>query len=528
MSSSSPSGLSAPLKIAAFRNLWVANIVSNVGTLMQSVGAAWLMTSLTSSTTLVGLVQTASTLPVFLVGFLAGVLADTVERKRLLFWSQLWIVIVALVLAVITWLGLITPWVLLGLTFALGFGAAISLPAWQATVQDMVPRESVPAAVSLNSIAFNVARAVGPAIGGVLVAATGAASAFFLNAVSFIAVIGAVATWKPGARQISRLSEDMFGALRAGFRYLIHSRRLQSPIIRASAFNFFASVVWPLGPLYARDVLHTTASGYGLLLAFFGMGSIVSALLVPRLRSVIQLERILTVGSVISAGSLVGLAFAHEFWVAAVAIFFAGTAWVGVLVNFNVAPQTAVPAWVRGRALSFYLLAFQGVLALGGLLWGGLAGHIGIAPCFNVAAGGLVVGLILSRYFPISLNEDVDLRPSMQGPEVHSHIDLDVEDGPVLVLVEFQIAPEKTEAFRETMRCMRELRMRNGAHRWRLYQDIKEPQRFVELFRVDSWGEHLRQHERLTVTDLEVQTAALAFHEGPEKPRVHHYLNIEG
>ena len=336
MSSSSPSGLSAPLKIAAFRNLWVANIVSNVGTLMQSVGAAWLMTSLTSSTTLVGLVQTASTLPVFLVGFLAGVLADTVERKRLLFWSQLWMLIVALVLAVITWLGLITPWVLLGLTFALGFGAAISLPAWQATVQDMVPRESVPAAVSLNSIAFNVARAVGPAIGGVLVAATGAASAFFLNAVSFIAVIGAVATWKPGARQISRLSEDMFGALRAGFRYLIHSRRLQSPIIRASAFNFFASVVWPLGPLYARDVLHTTASGYGLLLAFFGMGSIVSALLVPRLRSVIQLERILTVGSVISAGSLVGLAFAHEFWVAAVAIFFAGTAWVGVLVNFNV------------------------------------------------------------------------------------------------------------------------------------------------------------------------------------------------
>lgn len=526
MKTAALSSLSAPLQVPVFRRLWGANIVSNMGTLMQSVGAAWLMTGLTSSTTLVGLVQTASTLPVFLVGLLAGALADTVERKHLLFWSQLWMLAMATLLGVLTLMGLTTPWVLLSATFALGLGSAISLPAWQAAVQDIVPRESVAAAIALNSISFNVARSVGPALGGILVAATGPATAFLVNAASFLAVLGAVSTWHSAPRKMSRLAEDIPGAIRAGFRYLIHSRRLQIPIIRASAFNLCAAAVWPLLPLFARDVLHTSATGYGLLLAAFGLGSVTAALCVPRLRNMVALDRILAMGAILCAGAFLGLSLISNFTLACVMLFFAGAAWVGVLVNFNVAVQTAVPAWVRGRALAFYLLAFQGVLAIDGYLWGTLAGVIGISQCFSVAAVGLILGLALIRFFPLSLNEDIDLRPS-DPPDSHDSIAMDLDDGPVLVTVEYQIAPEDAEAFRAIMHQMREQRLRDGARRWRLYHDAQQPERFLELFRLDSWGEHLRQRERITVTDWEVTTQARAFHRGPEPPFVRHYLGVE-
>lgn len=521
------STLSVPLRIPAFRNLWSANIVSNIGTLMQSVAAAWMMTGLTNSTTLVGLVQTASTLPVFLIGLLAGALADTMERKSLLLWSQLWMLVMALALGLVTLFGLTTPWVLLTATFALGLGSAISLPAWQASVQDMVPREAVAAAVSLNSISFNVARAVGPALGGLLVAVTGPAIAFLVNASSFIAVLGAVSTWKPAPRKPSKLTEDIPGAIRAGFRYLIHARRLQAPIIRASAFNLCSAAVWPLLPLFARDVLHTNATGYGLLLAAFGLGSVSAALVVPRLRNTFELDRLLALGTVICALAFFGLSFATHFGLALVMLFFAGVAWVGVLVNFNVAVQTAVPAWVRGRALAFYLLAFQGVLALDGYLWGTLAGQIGISRCFLVAAVGLLVGLVLIRFFPLSLNEDLDLTPSMRPPQSHEAITMELEDGPVLVTVEYFIRVEDAAAFRTIMHQVRELRLRDGARRWRLYHDAQQANRYIEIYRLDSWGEHLRQHERATVSDRDIVKEVLAFHQGDEPPRVRHYLGVE-
>ena len=274
----SRNSLLAPLALPAFRAIWAANIVSNVGTLMQSVGAAWLMTSLTSSTTLVGLVQTAATLPVFLVGLLAGALADLADRKSLLFWSQAWMLFMAALLGVLTLGGYASPWVLLGLTFGLGLGGAISLPAWQATVQDIVPRVWVASAVSLNSISFNVARAIGPALGGLIVAAFGAAFAFSPTRHPSSLFWRPLAFWRRPPVAASRLSEDVLGAIRAGFRYLLHAPRLQAPIIRSIAFNLCAAAVWPLLPLFARDVLKTSATGYGLLLGAFGLGSIVRAM----------------------------------------------------------------------------------------------------------------------------------------------------------------------------------------------------------------------------------------------------------
>lgn len=519
--------LTAPLGVPAFRALWSANVVSNVGTLMQAVGAAWLMTGLTSSTVLVGLVQTSSTLPVFLVGLLAGAMADLADRKALLFWSQLWMMVMAALLGALTLLGLTTPWVLLGLTFAIGLGGAISLPAWQATVQDIVPKPWVASAVSLNSISFNVARAVGPALGGLLVAVAGAAFAFFANALSFLAVLLAIKSWQPAPVTAPRLSEDILGAIRAGLRYLLHAPRLQAPIVRSIAFNLCAAAVWPLLPLLARDVLKTTAVGYGLLLGAFGLGSILAAVILPRLRSRFALDRILGLGALLAALAFAALSQAREPWHAGICLFFSGMAWVGVLVNFNVAVQTSVPDWVRGRALSFYLLAFQGVLAVNGALWGWLAGVIGIRQCFDVAALGLVAGLVLIRFFPLRIDDKMDLRPSPPWPETHAGLEADPEDGPLLVTIEYLVADENVEKFRALMRHLRERRLRDGARRWRLYQDAKEPERFLELFRLDSWGEHLRQHERATMEDRGIEAQALAFHQGPDRPRVRHYFGLE-
>jgi MFS family permease len=519
--------LLAPLTLPAFRAIWTANIVSNIGTLMQSVGAAWLMTLLTSSTTLVGLVQTAATLPVFLVGLVAGALADLVDRKSLLLWSQFWMLLMAATLGVLTLLGFTSPWVLLALTFGLGLGGAISLPTWQATVQDMVPKPWVAAAVSLNSIAFNVARAIGPALGGFVVAALGAAAAFFANAASFLAVVAAVAFWKKPPFVSTRLSEDVFGAIGAGFRYLLHAPRLQAPIIRAIAFNLCAAAVWPLLPLLARDVLQTSASGYGLLLGAFGLGSIVSAITLPRLRTRFALDRILAMGSVIGAVAFFGLSATVRPLIAGAFLFFSGAAWVGVLINFNVAVQTSVPDWVRGRALAFYLLAFQGVLALDGALWGWLAGIIGTSECFAVAAAGLLVGLVLIRFFPLTIDELIDLRPSTHWPDAHANLQADLRDGPVLVTIEYLIAPENAERFRLLMHQLRERRLRDGARRWRLYHDAEQPDRYLELFRLDSWGEHLRQHERTTMADKQVEVLALQLHQGPHRPKVTHYFGVE-
>ncbi|MEO6053634.1 MAG: MFS transporter [Chthoniobacterales bacterium] len=524
----SKGNLFEPLKIPIYRALWIATIFSNIGTLMQNVGASWMMTSLTPSTTLVGLVQTASTLPVFLVGILAGVLADIVDRRWLLLITQTWMLLSATALGVVTLTGHTTPWMLLALTFSLGFGAAMNLPAWQAIMQDIVPRESVAAAVSLNSMAFNVARSVGPALGGFVVAWGGAASVFFLNALSFIAVVGVLWVWKPVIRERDHLSEDVIGAIRAGTRYVLHAHRVHAPMIRSAAFVLCGGSIWPLLPLMARDVLKTTAAGYGAMLAAIGVGSIISALLLPRFRKSVALDWIIGVSTGLLIIACFTLAFSSQRMVIFGALVLAGMAWIGVLVNFNVAVQTSVPAWVRGRAISFYLLIFQGMLAAGGAIWGYLAGQVGTQEAFGISGIGLLLGLILIRWFPLHLEENLDLSPSAHWPEqeIH-HVEAEMDDGPVLVNVEYFVKPENVSEFRLVMQKMRELRLRDGAIRWRLYRDMSDPGRYIELFRVHSWAEHMRQNERFTMDDRQLKARVYAMHTGEEHPRVSHFLSVE-
>lgn len=389
--------------------MWLANVVSNLGTLIQGVGAAWLMTSLTSSTVLVGLVQTAASLPAFLLGMVAGALADMVARKWLLFWSQCWMLVMAAMLGVLTFWGWTSPWVLLGATAAIGVGSAISLPAWQATVQDLVPKDWVAPAVSLNSIGFSIARSVGPAIGGLLVAAAGAAFAFFVNALSFLGALFVLGRWQPAPATAPRSEENLLGAILSGLQYLIRAPHIQIPIVRSVAFNLCGGAVWPLLPLLARNELRTNATGYGLLLAAYGLGSIVGAAALPKLRRHLPLERILAAWSLLGAVALFSLSHARELWQAAICLAFAGMSWVGTLINFNVAVQISAPDAVRGRMLSFYFLAFQGTLAASGALWGYLAGHLGMALSFQVAALGLLGSLLLARIWP--LNQKSEIKP---------------------------------------------------------------------------------------------------------------------
>lgn len=519
--------ITAPLRVPAFRAIWAANTVSNVGTLIQGVGAAWLMVSLTPSTLFAGLIQTSGTLPVFLVGLVAGALADLADRKKLLFWAQSWMMLMAAALGILTLIGLTTPWTLLGFTFAIGLGAAVSLPAWQAAIQDIVPKAWVASAVSLNSISFNVARAAGPAMGGILVAVAGAAFAFLANALSYVGVLLAILHWKPEPRETPPMQEDISGAIRSGLRYLWHSPRLQGPIIRSMTFNLCAGAVWALLPLLARDVLKTTATGYGLLLAAFGAGSITAALILPRLRDRYHLDRILFLGVVIAAAAFLGVSQSRQLWQASLCLYFCGLTWVGVLVNFNVAVQTSAPDWVRGRAIAFYLLAFQGILALNGALWGWMAGVVGISSCFAVAAAGLLLGLLLIRVFPLSADTKIDLRPAPSWPEPDTSLKVIPKDSPVLVAIEYEIQPSDEILFRRLMRRLRSLRLRDGAERWRLYRKGSHPEQFLEIFRLQSWEDYLLQHQRGIMEDRRIEDRIISLHRGPEPPRVSHYFGIE-
>jgi MFS family permease len=391
-----------PFSIPVFRALWVATALSNIGTLMHQTGAAWLMTTLTQSPVLVGLVSTAATLPVFLVGIPAGVWADRLDRRKWLIATQSWMLASAFVLAVATHFKIVTPVLLLVATLSLGFGLALNMPAWQAMVQDLVPREVVPAAVSLNSIAFNLARSIGPALGGVLIAATGTATVFFLNALSFLGPVAVLARWRGGGAAPQRADTGMWQAMGEGWRHVWGSEPLRAPLIRVVVFVVCASAVSAMAPLLARDELGLEATGFGLLLTGFGLGSVFGAVMLPALRTRFGVERVVLAAKICYGAAVLALIVAEGFGVAVAAFALAGISWTGVLVNMNVAVQFSAPAWVRGRAMSFYLLMFQGGFALGSAMGGVLASMIGLRLAYAVVGVCVVASLAIDFRLPLA------------------------------------------------------------------------------------------------------------------------------
>src|SRR5437870_4390343 len=505
----------APLSHPVFRALWIASLISNVGTWMQNVGAAWAMTSLSPSPLMVALVQSATSLPVLLVGLPAGAVADIVDRRRLLLVTQT---------AVLAFADVMTATLLLALTFALGIGVAMNTPTWQAITGELVPPSELMRAVALNALPINIGRAIGPALGGILVAASGPALVFALNAASFVAVLVVVYRWRRETPRTVLPAERVIGATRAGMRYARHAPPVVAVLVRTGVFIVCASAFWALLPIIARHDLGLDALGYGLLLGAVGFGAIAGAAFLPRLKRRLPLDVVIAGASALFA--VVGGLTAFWRFVPGIgiAMIAGGIAWIAMMASLNGAAQTAAPAWVRARALGIYLIVFQGGLGLGSALWGLAAEHVGASIALASSAGAACVGLAAIRRWPLRAITTLDLAPSAHWPEPHLDVVPAPDEGPVRVEVEYRIDPAQADAFALAIRDLEPIRRRDGAVNWAVYQDPGQKGRYVESFIVESWVEHLRQHERVTLSDRAVEERIRRFHVAATPPAVTHLI----
>jgi len=514
----------SPLRLSLFRALWLAAVASNVGTWMHNVGAEWLMTTLAPTPFLVALMQTAETAPTFLLALPAGALADIVDRRRLLLFSQAWMLFAAVALAVSTLAGLTNPTVLLLLTFALGLGAAMNAPAWQAIVPELVPRGELTAAVSLNSVAFNIARAVGPALGGLVVAAAGPWAVFLLNSLSFVGVILVLYRWRRESVESISPTERVVGAMRAGLRYTRHAPELRNVLVRTGVFALCASALWAMMPLVARTELGLGAFQYGVLLGCLGAGAIAGTFALSWARRNLSTNLLVVLGTILFAGATAALGYLTNYALLCVALFAGGAAWMTTMSSLNISVQTVVPEWVRARALALYLLAFFGSLAVGAAVWGALAERVGLAVTLFTAATAHLIGLAATPFFPLRGGEGLDLNPSLHWSEPTFVHEPRPEGGPVLVTVEYLIDPERAFEFARAMQDSKRIARRDGATRWGLFADTARPGRYLETFLVESWAEHMRQHARVTNEDRAVHERVRSFHIGDTPPVVTHLV----
>jgi len=442
----------------------------------------------------------------------------------LLLVMQIWMFVAAGAMGILALMGYVTPARLLFLTFLLGVGSAMSSPIWQAITPELVSPSDLPAAITLSGVGINIARAIGPALGGLIVAATGPWAVFFLNAASFMGIMIVVYRWQPAPRKSKLPPEELIGAMRAGTRYLRHSPELQTVLIRSGIFVICASALWALLPQQARRHLGLGSFGYGLLLGFIGLGALVGAWLLPKVRERLSTNQSVAAGTVVFALATMSLAYVHSFAVLAVTLAGGGIAWIVVLSSLNVSAQTFTPSWVRARVMAVYLLVFMGGLAAGSAVWGFVAARVGVSAALLLAAVGLLIGLVASWRYRLVAEENLSLTPSMHWPEPIVLIDPRLEEGPAVTYVEYRIDPKSADDFLGAMKEMRRIRQRDGAIRWNLLRDAADPERYIETFVTESWGEHLRQHERVTAEDREAEQRAQAFHLGSESPRVTHLI----
>ncbi|MGN6827970.1 MFS transporter [Paucibacter sp. M5-1] len=512
----------SPFRHRVFALMWAAALLGNVGTWMRDVGAGWLMTSLSPSATFVALVQVAGTLPIFMLALPAGTLADLVNRRKLLIGVNLLLGSVALFLGVVTQMGLMTPLLLLGALFVGGIGSALATPVLQSLTPLQVPRPELRAAIALNSMGFNVSRAIGPALGGLVIALLSIQVAFYLDAVSYLIVIAALLWWKAAATPASQESPESFGgALVTGLRYVWNAPQLQRTLLRAASFFLFASCFWALLPLLVRQQLGGSAGTYGWLLACTGVGAVLGALLLPRLRQRLSTETTVRLGTGLTVAVLALLAVTRNVPLAALALSLAGMAWIGVLTSANTAAQMLLPDWVRGRGLAVYLMAFYGSMTAGSLLWGSIADSGGLQLAFFAAACLGLGALVLAYWKPLP-EADPDLTPSLHWPE--PALNGDAGDRAVQVRIEYNIPAEHRAEFLTRMEAQSRERRRDGALRWWLTEDAERPGRFAEHFIEPSWQEHLRHHHRVTHEDADLQARVIALHRGSTPPDVKHEL----
>ena len=501
-----------------------AQFVSNVGGWMQTVGAQELMLSLTTSATLVALIQTTAGLPVVLLAVPAGAIGDLVDRRRLLIASQSFMLLAALVLAALALAGQVTPWVLLALIFAVGAGQTLTSPTWQTLQPELVAPEDRTQAIALGAVNQNLSRAVGPALGGALYAATSAAVLFFVNAASFVPVIGAVVRWRGGGRRASVVApEHVTEAIRAGARYIAGSPALRVILLRAGLFMLFASSIWALPPLVAHTRLHLGSGGYGLLLGGVGIGAVAGAAALPRLRTSTTAGTLMTVGTLVFAAVTLALAYVRVSALAAFALVVGGFAWILVLSTLNSQYQTTLPGWAKARGMSYYLVIFQGGGVLGSALFGVIAQHAGLSTALLVAAGGLALVALASLLLPFRSISAHDLLPAGDWPDPQL-VGASGGDGPVQVTIEYWPAPGRERDLVEALYNGRHARRRTGAISWRVWRDAADPGHVLEQFVVGSWDEHLRQHDRASLRDQQRLEAVRAMTDPQRTTAVTHWL----
>ncbi len=516
--------LGSPLGNTTFRALWGASLASNLGGLIQAVGAGWMMTTISDSVGMVALVQAATTLPIMIFSIAAGALADNLDRRRVMLTAQSLMMAVSMALAIFAWSGLLSPWLLLAFTFVIGCGTALHNPSWQASMGDIVVREDIPAAVTLNSMAFNLMRSVGPALGGLIVASAGAAVAFALNAVSYIPLIVALARWKHRRLPTGLPREAFASAMSAGLRYVMMSPNLIKVMFRGFVFGLAAVSVLALLPLVARDLIRGSAITYGILLGSFGVGAIGGALANTRLRARFSNETIVRWAFLGFALSTIILSQSTQTWQSSLGLLPAGACWVLALSLFNVTVQLSTPRWVVGRALSLYQTATFGGMAGGSWLWGMIAQSQG--PEVSLIGSGfvLILGAAIGLRFALPEFGELQLDPLDQFREPELRLDLKARSGPIVVLVDYEIMQQDVPAFLQAIAAKRRIRIRDGARQWALLRDLENPNIWTETYHVPTWVEYIRHNQRRTKADADVAERLLALHRGHERPRVHRMI----
>jgi len=510
----------APFDSPVFRSLWLATLASHLGGLVQAVAAGWTMTTLTDSEQMVALVTASTTLPIMGLSLLAGVLADNYNRRHIMLTAQVMMLVVSVALTIVTYLNLLTPWLLLSFTFLIGCGAALHNPSWQATVGDIVPRHQVPAAVAANSMSFNLMRSIGPALGGLIIVVSGAATAFAVNAMSYLALILALLLWRKPAEVKSLPREPFRQAAGAGVRYVGLSPNLLRIIFRGSIFGLAAVSVLALLPLVARDLLAGSASTYGILLGCFGLGAVMGALSNAKTRRYFNTETIVKSAFIGMALGVLLLSTAQNMAVSAIALLVCGGCWTTCNSLLNVSLQLSTPRWVVGRALSFYMMSNALGMVAGSWLWGLLAETHGLQIALLASAFTLIAGGLIGYKFALPEFQSLNLDPTNRFIEPRLALQLTQRTGPIMITVDFVIDEKDIPEFLLTMAARRRIRLRDGARRWSLLRDLEKPDVWTEKYYVATWVEYVRHNQRRTMSDSGVSDALHALHRGEGLPVV--------
>lgn len=510
----------SPLRVRTFRHLWIASMVSNFGGLIQSVGAGWMMTSISNSAEMVALVQASTALPIMALSLMSGAIADGFDRRRVMLFAQVFMLLVSISLALTAWYGLITPWLLLTFTFLIGCGGAFFGPAWQASVGDIVPRQEVPAAVLLNSVSFNVTRSVAPALGGIIVATFGAAVAFAVNAFTYIGLITVLWRWKPETTPSTLPRESLHAAMTTGMRYVAMSPNIVSVLVRGFVFGLTTVVILALLPLVAKDILGGTALVYGILLGAFGVGAVAGAMGSRQLQERISNEAVVRIAFTGFALCSAAAAFSPFVWLTAGALLVGGAMWVIALSLFNTTVQMSTPRWVVGRALSLYQMATFAGMAIGSWMWGQTAEAFSTSYSLLFAAVAMLAGAALGLWLPLPSREVLNLDPLNRWQQPDTAIRLESRSGPILIAIEFEIDKTDLRKFLIIMAERKRIRRRDGALDWTLAQDLANPEIWIERFEVPTWVDYVRFHSRTTVADGRVSELLQALHKGAWPPLV--------